>query len=75
LGSISAKAPDHHRGAVLSALYLVAYLAQGVIALLLGAAATAWGLEVAIDLGSTALALLSMSAIVLAASLDRRTVA
>ena len=75
LGSISAKAPDHHRGAVLSALYLVAYLAQGVIALLLGAAATAWGLEAAIDLGTSALALLSMSAIVLAASLDRRTVA
>jgi MFS family permease len=58
-------------GGMLSALYLVAYLTMGVIALLLGEAATRWGLEVALDLGSAAIASLSIGAIVLAASIGR----
>jgi hypothetical protein len=39
-------------------LYLVAYLAMGTVASLLGVAATAWGLTVAIDLGAGAITLL-----------------
>jgi MFS family permease len=72
LGLINANAPVHHRAGVLSSVYLVAYLMQGVIALLIGMAATAWGLKLAIDLGSAAIALLSIGAIALAA-LARQT--
>jgi hypothetical protein len=39
---------------------------QGVVALLLGRAATAWGLDLAIDVGSLALAALSLGAMLLA---------
>jgi hypothetical protein len=42
-------------------LYLVAYLAMGTVASLLGVAATAWGLKVAIDLGAGAITLLCVS--------------
>lgn len=65
LSLINTYAPAHHRGGTFSALYLVAYLMQGFVALLLGAAATTWGLEVAIDLGSTAIAMFSAIVIVL----------
>lgn len=68
LGLINATAPTHHRAGVLSTVYLVAYFMQGAIALLIGAAATAWGLKLAIDLGSAAIAALSIGAIALAAS-------
>jgi hypothetical protein len=70
LNLISASAPVQHRGGTLSAVLLVAYLMQGVIALLLGLLATAWGLRVAVELGSAAIAVLSLIAISLAA---RRT--
>jgi hypothetical protein len=43
---------SRHRGAVFSALYLVGYLSMAALALVLGAVATAWGLGVAIYLGS-----------------------
>ncbi len=68
---ISTRAPAHQRGGTLSALYLVAYLMMGVIALLLGAAATAWGLLVAIELGSATIASLSILATALAAATGR----
>ena len=68
LGLINATAPTQHRAGVLSTVYLVAYFMQGAIALLMGAAATAWGLKVAIDLGSAAIAALSVGAIALAVS-------
>jgi hypothetical protein len=68
LGLINAGAPAHHRAGVLSAVYLAAYLLQGLIALLIGAAATAWGLKLAIDLGAAAIAVLSVGAIALAAA-------
>jgi hypothetical protein len=41
---------------------------QGVIALLLGAIATTCGLQVSIDLASAAIAVLSLTAIALAAN-------
>jgi len=65
LNAINAHAPMHHRAGTLSALFLVAYLMQGVVAMLLGRAATAWGLDTAIDVGCAALALLSLVAILL----------
>jgi MFS family permease len=63
LNLINANAPVHHRGGTLSAVLLVAYFMQGLVAQLLGVAATAWGLRVAVDLGSGAIALLGFTAI------------
>lgn len=65
LNAINAHAPMHHRAGTLSALFLVAYLMQGVVAMLLGRAATAWGLDLAIDVGCVVLALMSLGAILL----------
>ncbi|WP_413738891.1 MFS transporter [Sodalis sp. RH21] len=55
LGLINTYAPTHNRGGTLSTVYLVAYLVQGGLALLLGALATGWGLARAIDLGAIAI--------------------
>jgi MFS family permease len=52
LALINLHAPVHHRAGTLSSLYFVAYLLQGVTALLLGKAATTWGLEPALDIGA-----------------------
>jgi hypothetical protein len=57
-----------HRGAVFSALYLVGYLSMAALALVLGAVATAWGLGFAIDLGATAITIVSLVTLVLAAT-------
>jgi hypothetical protein len=46
---------------------------QALIVSLLGVAATAWGLDVAVDLGAIAIAFLSVSAISLAISIGRRS--
>ena len=71
LNLMSANVSAPHRGATLSALYLVAYLVMGLTALSVGAAATTWELEIAIDLGAAGLGLLSIAAIVLAAVVGR----
>jgi MFS family permease len=65
LNLLSMNAPAHHRAGTISALFLVAYLAQGVFALLLGKTATVWGLEIATDLGTAVLAAFGILAIVL----------
>ncbi len=65
---INAAAPAQHRGGVLSALYLLAYLSMGVVALVLGVVATAWGLGPAADLGAAVVAGLSLFTLILAAS-------
>jgi MFS family permease len=65
LRMLSSVAPAERRGGTLSALYLVAYLAMGAVALLLGKVATASGLGIAIDLGATTIALLAAVVIVL----------
>ncbi|HEY4200860.1 MAG TPA: MFS transporter [Devosiaceae bacterium] len=57
---ISQNAPSTHRGASISAVYLIAYFLQGVTALALGFIATATGLQNAIDLGAPALAILAL---------------
>lgn len=66
LNLLSANAPAHHRGGTLSALFLVAYLTQGIVALALGTIATARGLAFAIDIGAMAIAALSIAAVLLA---------
>jgi hypothetical protein len=57
---------SHHRGAVLSALYLVGYLSMGALALVLGVVATAWGLGIAVYLGAVVITFVSWAALVLA---------
>jgi predicted MFS family arabinose efflux permease len=63
---INAAAPVHHRGGILSALYLLAYLAMGALALVLGAIATTRGLGFAVDLGAAAIILMNVATLVLA---------
>lgn len=66
LGLINAAASAEHRGGTLSAVFLVAYLTMGTIAMSLGVSATEWGLKTAIDIGAVVITLLSAGAIVLA---------
>jgi MFS family permease len=63
---INTAAPAQHRGAVLSALYLLAYLSMGTVAISLGLVATGWGLRLATDLGAGVIALLSLATLALA---------
>ncbi|MFI5706960.1 MFS transporter [Kribbella sp. NPDC051620] len=55
LGLVATHAPAHHRGGTVSAVYLVAYVGQGAVALSLGAIATASGLSTALLLGVLAI--------------------
>jgi hypothetical protein len=66
LQMISAAAPAHRRGGILSALYLLGYLSMGVLAFVLGAIATARGLSFAVDLGAAAIILINVATLVLA---------
>jgi MFS family permease len=61
---INATGPPHHRGSVLSALYLVGYLSMASVALVLGAVATAWGLGFAVKLGAAVITVLSIATFV-----------
>jgi MFS family permease len=63
---INAAGSSHDRGGVLSALYLAGYLSMGAVALVLGVVATAWGLELAVDLGAAAITIMSVATFVLA---------
>jgi len=65
LSLISKTAPDHHRGATLSLLYLFAYLLQAITAVGAGALATAVGLQQAVEIFAPILAALCALAIVL----------
>ncbi|WP_022885615.1 MFS transporter [Glaciibacter superstes] len=60
LGLVNQHAPSRHRAATLSAVYLVAYLAQGIIAVAVGVVATSVGLRVAIDVAAPVLVLLCL---------------
>jgi predicted MFS family arabinose efflux permease len=62
---ISAAAPAHHRGGILSALYLLGYLSMGALALLVGAIATTRGLSLAVDLGAAAIILMNVATLAL----------
>ena len=63
---ISAAAPEHRCGGILSALYLLGYLSMGALALVLGAIATTRGLSLAVDLGAAAIILTNVATLVLA---------
>jgi hypothetical protein len=63
---ISTAAPEHNRGGILSALYLLGYLSMGALALVLGAIATTRGLGFAVDIGAAAIILMNVATLVLA---------
>ncbi|WP_394791112.1 MFS transporter [Rhodoferax sp.] len=66
LGTLATTGSSQHRGGILSAVLLVAYLAMGSCALLFGVIATRWGLALATDIGALTIACLSATAWVLA---------
>jgi MFS family permease len=68
LALINGAIPAQHRGGVLSALYLFAYLSLGVVALALGVVATQRGLGLAVDLGAAVITLFSLATIGLLAT-------
>ncbi len=68
---VNLHAPATHRAGMLSSVLVVAYLAQGAAALLLGAIATSRGLSVALDVGSPAIGLVCVAALVLALAVGR----
>jgi glutathione S-transferase len=70
---INTAAPAPQRGAVLSALYLLAYLSMGMVAISLGIVATGWGLRLATDLGAGVIALLSLATLALATAMRPST--
>jgi predicted MFS family arabinose efflux permease len=70
---ISAAAPEHRRGGILSALYLLGYLSMGALALVLGAIATTRGLSLAVDLGAAAIILMNVATLVLATTTPSTT--
>ncbi|MEP6478043.1 MAG: MFS transporter [Rhodoglobus sp.] len=64
-------APVHHRAGTLSAVYLIAYLAQGLTAVAVGSSATTIGLQPALDLWSPLIAVVCVLATVLALTFSR----
>ena len=60
---INGAVATERRGGVLSAVYLLAYLSLGIVALLLGIVATQRGLGLAVDLGAGVIVLLSLATI------------
>ncbi|TWD74857.1 putative MFS family arabinose efflux permease [Kribbella amoyensis] len=71
LSLIATRAPAHHRGGTVAAVYLVAYVLQGAIAVTLGLVATAAGLSTALLLGVTVIGTLALLVIVAAGILAR----
>jgi predicted MFS family arabinose efflux permease len=58
---INAAGSTHHRGGVLSALYLAGYLSMAAVALVLGVVATAWGLGLAVGLGAAVITIICIA--------------
>jgi hypothetical protein len=67
LEHINSVTPVNRRGGVYSGLYLCGYLSLGVVALLLGAIATAYNLTLAVTIGSGTLIIMNAIAVFLAA--------
>lgn len=74
LGLISTHAPAHHRGGTVAAVYLVAYILQGAIALVLGLVATASGLGTALLLGTFVIGSLALLVIAAGVALAAKEV-
>jgi hypothetical protein len=68
---VNAHAPATHRAGMLSSVLVVAYLVQGAAALLLGAVATSGGLASALDVGTPAIGLICVAAVVLVLAVRR----
>ena len=68
LGLIATHAPAHHRGGTVAAVYLVAYILQGAIALTMGLVATASGLSTALLLGTILIGSLALLVVAVAGS-------
>lgn len=60
LALISRRAPEHHRGGTISAVYLVAYILQGAIAVGLGVVTTGHGLGTGLLLGTLVIGALAV---------------
>ena len=71
LGIVSASAPVHHRAGTLSAVYLISYFFQGTTALFLGALATGYDLQLALEIGAGIVAVFALGALVLGFTLGR----
>ncbi len=65
LSLMNSHLPVTHRAATLSALFLVAYLAQALVALSLGKTATIYGLAMAVDIGVVTVAALALLTLLL----------
>jgi MFS family permease len=63
LGLVNEIAPEAHRGAMLSGLYLFGYLAMGFVALAIGVIATYFGLKLAVYLGAATISLLGLASL------------
>lgn len=66
LGLIATHAPAHHRGGTVAAVYLVAYILQGAIALTMGLVATASGLSTALLIGTILIGSLALLVVAVA---------
>jgi MFS family permease len=71
LNLVVAHAPHHHRAGALSAMFLVAYLLQGLTAIVLGLIATKFGLAAAVSIGAFTMALASVVSILLTLSVGK----
>ncbi|WP_158253854.1 MFS transporter [Cryobacterium sp. N22] len=71
LGLLNQHAPAHHRAGTISVVYTVAYLLQGIVAVLLGLEATAVGLQTALGVAAPVLIVLALSTSVVATVLGR----
>ena len=71
LGLVTLSAPVHHRAAVLSAAYVVAYVLQAAAALGIGALATSSTLLRALEIGSPLVLALGVAALVVARTGNR----
>lgn len=71
LGIVSAAAPAHHRAGTLSAVYLISYFFQGTTALALGALATSYDLQLALEIGAGLVSVFAVAALVLAITMGR----
>ncbi|TFD88514.1 MFS transporter [Cryobacterium lactosi] len=71
LGLLNRHAPAHHRAGTISVVYTVAYLLQGIVAVLLGLEATAVGLQTALGVAAPVLIGLALGTSVVSALLGR----
>jgi MFS family permease len=75
IGLLQREAPAHHRASLISAFFLVGYVGQGLVSVLSGTAATAWGLQSAIAAFSIGLGILGLMVIAAAAFIRPHTAA